>query len=490
MIDSDFTPVLVGMATAMRRDDDFRQALEPLDLMVQVAHAAGIDSGSAEILGSLEHISVPAGRWKYANPAGEIARAVGAPKAFQVLSSVGVLQQTLIGDACARIARGEVRCAMVVGADTGYRLLRARISGEAPHERTQNDAPDLHLRPAQELRHTVELRSGMQMPVGLYAILESALRAREGLSVSDHRDRIAALYARFTDTAAANPHATLTQALSAIDIRNASARNPMQAFPYTRHHCSDWNVDQAGALLLCSNAHARSLGIPEDRWVYPVVSTESNHMVAVSARKHLAECPGARITGQAALAYAGLQITDVDLVDLYSCFPLAVQHFAKAVGLNIEAPLTLTGGMAFAGGPYNNYVLQSTCRAIELMRMGRGRNALLSCVSGVVTKQAFALWSMDPPQQPFASLDLSATVAKESPALEIVEHFRGMAVVAGCTVLHARDKESQGVVLADTPDGRRAMATTSDPAFVRALESEEMVGRRVHIEGAMLLPST
>src|SRR5690606_27749788 len=153
--------------------------------------------------------------------------------------------------------------------------------------------------------------------------------------------------------------------------------NPMQAFPYTRNHCSTWNVDQAAALLLCSMGRARELGIPQSTWIYPLASVESNHMVAVSARAGLAECPGARITGRAALKAAGLATADIDLIELYSCFPLAVQTYAEGLGLSLERDLTVTGGMPFAGGPYNNYFLQATCRAAELLREGRGRNALL-----------------------------------------------------------------------------------------------------------------
>ncbi|MDB5850695.1 MAG: hypothetical protein JWP29_4447 [Rhodoferax sp.] len=477
----DHTPVLVGMGTASRHEEDFRQALEPMDLMLEAVQAAGRDSGSAETLRGLQFITVPRGRWTYADPAGEIARIVGAEAATTVLSTPGVLQQSLIGDACARIARGDIHTALVTGSDAGYRLLRAQIAGEEASERTQHGEPDIYLKPKDELRHAVEKRSGLQMPVGLYAILESAFRARKGWAIGEHRDRLAALYAQFSAVAAANPHAWQTGAVTAPAIRDTSARNPMQAFPYTRYHCSTWNVDQAGALLLCSASRAEALGIPRSQWVYPVVSTESNHMVAVSARKDLSQCPGARITGEAALKHAGLRVDEIDLVDLYSCFPVAVELYAEGLGLLPDGRLTLTGGMAFAGGPYNNYFIQSTCRAIELLRAGTGRHALLSCVSGVVTKQAFSLWSTQRPVRPFTHLDFSDEVAVAMPALDVLEDFSGSATVAGYTVLHGRGKTPRGVVLVDTRDGRRAMATTESPTLVEAMESRELVGAGVHI---------
>ena len=483
----DRTPVLVGIGVATRHEENFEEALEPMDLMLEAVALAGRDSGAAAALAGVQYIAVPRGRWSYSNPAGEIARTVGAPKAVTALTSVGVLQQTLVGEACDRIARGEAHTTLVAGADAGYRLLRAQIAGKKADEREQGDAPDIYQSPKDELRHPVEKRAGLQMPVGIYAMMESAYRAKQGWSVDEHRDRLAELGERFSRVAEGNPHAWHRRSLPAADIRNASERNPMQAFPYTRSHCSTWNVDQASALLLCSAARAEELGIPRSKWVYALASTESNHMVAASAREDLAACPGARIAGQAALNAAGLTTEDLDLVDLYSCFPIAVQAYASALGLPLTRQLTLTGGMPFAGGPYNNYFLQATCRAAELLRQGKGRNALVSCVSGVLTKQAFALWSMTPPTSDFVHADLTAEVAHAVREVEVLDSYTGDARVAGFTVLHGRGQQPRGVALLDTPQGQRSMATTEDAALIAQMEKEEFVGRRMRVEGDHLL---
>lgn len=480
------TPVLVGIGTATRREDDFERALEPIDLMLEAVAAAGTDSGSAAALHGAQYIAVPRGRWSYSNPAGAIARAIGSTRSTTVLASVGVLQQTLIGEACARIARGEAHTTLVAGADAGYRLLRAQIAGRQAPERVQDaaqdNAPDLYLSPKDELRHPAEKRAGIRMPVALYAIMESAFRAQNGWTIGEHRDRLAALGERFSRIAADNPHAWQRKLVDAGTIREAAERNPMQAFPYTRFHCSTWNVDQAAALLFCSAARATELGIPRGRWIFPAASTESNHMVAVSARADLAACPGARIAGMAALDAAGIRPDHLDLVELYSCFPIAVETYAAALGLPTTRDLTITGGMAFAGGPYNNYVFQATCRAAELMRQGRGRTALVSSVSGVLTKQAFGLWCADPPSQGFVHADLSEAVAREVGTVEVLDEFTGPARIAGYTVLHGRGKAPRGIGLADTAPGQRALITTEDPGLIRRMQEEEFVGRTVRVE--------
>lgn len=489
MIDADIspnTPVLVGVGVAMRREDDSTKALEPIDLMIEAVRAAGEDCGASELLAEVGTIAVPRGRWRYRNPSGEIARAISAKGATTIVSSVGVLQQTLIANACEAIAKGEIDSALVTGSDAGYRILRSRLSGLRADDRDQDGDPDVQLEPKAELRHPAEIAAGMKMPVGLYALLESARRAASGLSVDDHRDRLAARYARFAEIAADNPDGWTRTPLDAATIRNDGPRNPMQAFPYTRAHCSSWNVDQAAALLLCSAQKAAAFGIDRSRWVFPVVSAESNHMVVLSARADLTRSPGADATAGAVLEAGGIAATDIDLIELYSCFPIAVDAFSDALGLSRDRDLTITGSMAFAGGPYNNYFLQATARAAQLLRGGAGRTALLSCVSGILTKQAFALWSIEPPNAGFVNRDVTARVAAAAAELPVVEDYTGGGRIVACTVLHARDELPRAVVLIDTDNGMRALAMSDANETIAGIESEEWVGRRVQVVAGQL----
>ena len=366
-----------------------------------------------------------------------------------VLSTVGVLQQALIGVACAAIAAGSIRTALVAGGDAGYRILRSRITGAELPKPDQGGTPDEVLAPKEDLRHEAEIRAGLRMPVGLYAIIESAFRARRGVPVAAHRDQVAALYSRFTSIAAANPAAWTRTHLAPAIIRDASARNPMQAFPYTKLLCSSWNVDQAAALLFCSARKAEELGIPRDRWVFPWASTESNHMVPVCARAELDSCPGAGIAGRAALEPFGLGAGDVDLIELYSCFPVAVEAYAAALGIPLDRDLTVTGGMPSAGGPYNNYVLQATCRMAELLRGGNATTGLVGSVSGIITKQGFGLWSTRPPPQGFRFADVTDAVAQAASAKPVALDPANAGQVAGYTVLFDRAHPPRGVIVAD-----------------------------------------
>jgi len=494
------TPVLVGIGVVQQKERDPARGTgatardtgatasgkDALGLMIDAVRAAGADSGAPELLTEAARIAVPQSLWSYSDPARAIANAIGAGDSVSVLAELGVLQQSLLGDACARIASGEIDCAIVVGGEARYRALQAQLAGIDAPEAPAEGEPDERWKPAVELRLEAEVKSGLgYMPVGYYAIVESAFRAAHRWSVDEHRDRLAAMYERFSEIAHSNPHAWKREKVDAATIRGDCPSNRMLAFPYTKLHNSSWNVDQAGALLLCSAERATAAGIATDRWTFPRASTESNHMLALSERAELHRLPGARIAGRRALELAGLTTEDLDLVELYSCFPIAVELYAEELGLPDGRDWTVTGGMPFAGGPLNNYVLQATCRMAELLRAGQGRHGLVTSVSGYLTKQGFGVWSREPSPQGFTHEDVAAAVAAASPPKLVHNTRDGEATICGFTVMHESDGVA-GVVLLDWSDGSRSLATTHDEALVLRMEREEMCGLRATVADGKL----
>jgi len=473
------TPVLVGIGIVQQKEKDPARAREAVQLMIDAVQAAGVDCGVPGLPAQAARIYVPQGLWGYADPGRMIARAVAAQAAKTVYARVGILQQSLLADACSRIAAGEIDTAIVAGGEARFRQLQAQIAGTEASETPCDDTPDEVMTPENELLLDVEVNSGLgHMPVGYYALIESAYRAARGWGVEEHRDRLAQLYSRFSEIAVGNPHAWKRERVDAAEIRNASPRNRMLAFPYTKLHNTSWNVDQASALLFCSVQRAEELGIARDKWIFPRASTESNYMLALAQRPELHRLPGARIAGQRALALAGLEAAEIDLIELYSCFPIAVEIYAEELGIAGDRDWTVTGGMPFAGGPLNNFVLQSTCRMIELLRE-RGGSGLVSSVSGYLTKQGFGVWSSEPGASGFQFADVSEEVADAMPPRTVVAPPDGEAVVCGCTVIHQGDQRLCAVALLDLADGSRTLANSLDQALMDLIESEELCGRRV-----------
>lgn len=485
------TPVLVGVGVADRRCDDPEEALESLALMIEALEAAEADAGVRGLLASANSFRVPRGFWDYSDPGRLIADRFGAEGARTVLAEIGVLQQTVINGACRAIASGEEEVAIVAGGDAKYRNLRASKAGVELVDTEQADAtPDEVIQPKESLWSHVESDRGMMMPTQFFTVMESALRHAEGLSLDAHRDRIAALWAGMSEVAAGNPHARHREPVAANEIRDPSERNPMIAFPYTKMHNSDWNVDQAAGLIFCSLAKARALGIPEERYVYPLAGTESNLMIDLSARAEMHRCPGIEIAGKRALELAGRSIDEVQHLDLYSCFPASVQLFARELGIGLDRPLTVTGGMRFAGGPLNNYVLQAVARMAEVLREDPGSTGLVTTVSGFLTKQGVGIWSTEPPERSFGYADVTSDVAKATETRNLVPAPVGLAHVAGYTVLYLGPTPAKVIAVCDLPNGDRTVASSDDQELARAMTEQEWVGREVAIGAdSELLPS-
>lgn len=451
-------------------------------MMVEAIKRAAAGAGAEALLARADRIEIPRGIWNYSDPARLVAHAIGAESAQTVLAEIGILQQTIINRACSSISSGEASVVLITGAEAKYRALRAKIGGVELAETAQTGAvPDITLQPDAELWSQVESDAGLGMPVGYYAIMDSALRYQQGLSVAEHRDQMAQMYAEFSDIAAANPDAWTTQSVAPAFIRNASERNKMLAFPYTKLHNSQWNVDQAAGLIFCSVQVARELGIGRDRWIFPLAGVESNAMSVMAARKQLDRCYGFHFCGKRVLELAGKAVQDIHRIELYSCFPQAVRAQLREIGLASDRPLSVTGGMTFGGGPLNNFVLQATVKMAQALRDAPGETGLVTCVSGMNTKQACALYSSEPNPRGWQAADVSAEVTAATDLCKLAAEYEGAAKIAGYTVLYQGEAPWRAVAVCDIPNGARTVAYCERGDILEVLQREEYCGRQVAI---------
>ena len=315
------------------------------------------------------------------------------------------------------------------------------------------------------------------MPVNSYAVLENALRFAEGQSIAQHRDAVARLWAAMSDVAERNPDAWRRERLTPEQVRDAGPGNRMLAFPYTKLHNSQWNVDQAAGLVFSSVEAARAAGIPESRWIYPWSVAESNHMCTLAERAVLHRVPGFAHAGARVLEHAGRKSDEIDHCELYSCFPMAVRAQCRELGISEDRPHTVTGGMAFAGGPLNNFVLQAQARMAQVLRDEPGSLGMVTAVSGQLTKQGVGLWSSAPPPRPFEYVDVSERTEREFQTVEVVEPPDTEARVASYTVHYEGGEPARAVLLCDHGAGKRTVATCVDPDVAQLGTEEELCGR-------------
>lgn len=471
------TPVLVGVAAVQQKLDDYQRALEPVALMEQALRSAAADAGSVELLRRADEILVPKSMWGYSDPGRLLANALGATAATTLLAEFGILQQTLLSRACQRIAAGEADVVLVTGGEARYRAMCAgKVGVEAPETQQVGVEPDTTLRPQDEMWSSVETDSGLGMPVGYYAILDSALRYKQGLSLDEHRDQMAQMYDRLSQLAADNPDAWSNQIVEAGFIREHSANNRMLAFPYTKLHNSQWNVDQAAGLILCSTQVAQELGIDRRKWIFPRAFTESNAMSVVASRRDLGASPGFRIAGKVAMELAGVSFSQLRLCELYSCFPYAIRVQLHEFGMDSNRNVSVTGGMTFGGGPLNNFVFQAMVRMVRLLRQNPAEAGLVTTVSGLLTKQACALWSATPGANGWAFADVTEQVLAASETCELVENYSGEGRVAGYTVLYQGLEPWRAIAVLDLPDGRRTVAYSEDRQLMEQMMTKECCG--------------
>jgi acetyl-CoA C-acetyltransferase len=473
------TPVLVGAGVAHQRVDDPAVADEAVELMATACERAAPPS----VLSAVQTILLPRGTWRYSDPGRLLAARYGAVP-HTVVGEFGVLQQTLLTRACRAIADGELDVALVVGGEAKYRDLRAQITGRPAAETEQSGVdPDETLVPAQEIIPRIEIDARLTTPAAQYAIIETALRAARGQTVATHAQELAALWSGASHIAAANPDAWRREPIDASFLSQPSDKNPMYCAPYTRWHCSQWNVDQASAFVLCSAEAAARHGIPSDALVFPLAAVESNAMVPLSRRAQLHRSPAVAAGGERLAAMSGVDPRNADHLDLYSCFPSAVQVQAEELGIGPGRPFTVTGGMTFAGGPLDNYNLQALAKMVDVLRDEPGSTGLVTCISGMITKHGMALWSTQPPADGFRFADVSAETSARTAVLDLAPEHDGPARVDGYTVVHDRSgSPERAIVVATTPDGRRCVAASTDVDLCAAMVADEWVGRDVHVD--------
>jgi acetyl-CoA C-acetyltransferase len=462
---------------------------EAVELMASACRSAaddatGSESSARSLLSAVDRVSVPQGTFRYPDPARLVATHIGAREARSHLGELGVPQQTLVTSALQALAAGDSEVALVVGGEARAWARRAEREGRAAVETPQpGAAPDVVETREPDFVAQPEIDAGLMVPVQQYAMIENALRHAEGHSIAEHRDEVSALWARFNEVAGTNPRAAFPEARSASSMRDPGPGNFPLAFPYNKWHASQWTVDQAAALLLCTADAARRFGVPTDRWVFPLVGLDAGHAVALSARRLLHRWPAMGVLGRATEDRLGRPLADVEFLEVYSCFPAAVRVQQRELALPLDGTPTVTGGMAFAGGPFNNFTYQATCDVVARLRAEPGTVGVVTTVCGLLTKPGIAAWSAVPDGRPPLLADLAAEAAEATPVLPVLPSHYGKATVASYTVTYDGDRPATVKIIADTPAGDRCLAVADDPALAEQAVRSELIGLAVQVAG-------
>ena len=479
--------VVIGVS-AIQQKSDFENLDEALLLMDQAVKEALSDSGNKSVKDYINEIRIPKGFWRYRDPGKWIAKNndfQGIPTTY--VTKIGVLQQNLINEACLKIENGEINASIILGGEARYKQLRSVIEKKEYFETKLDENPDFYIKAKEDLYGDGELEELGAMAVGYYATMETAIRKNDDEKIEEHQNNIASMYEEFSKVASNNEDAWLDHPYSKKEILETSKKNKMLAYPYNKLHCTSWNVNQSAALIICSEELANKLEIDNKKRVYPISSSENNHMIAIQQRPKLYESIGMIYAAKSVNKMMEKLDIRLDAYDLYSCFPAAVKMFSKSLELGSEIPKTITGSMPYAGGPLNSFVIHSTVKMIQKIRALEVRHGLVTGVSGMMTKQSFCVWGKEYQEQ-FVFDDVTERAKLDESPVELSNIAEGEGEIIGYTIIEGSENAPKAVLYLDDEMKHRKVVSSFDKNFINLLMEEEWVGKKIKFKDGQATP--
>jgi len=165
-----------------------------------------------------------------------------------------------------------------------------------------------------------------------------------------------------------------------------------------------------------------------------------------------------------------------------------VQVAAAELGIDAledTRPLTVTGGLTFAGGPANNYVTHALATMTGVLREDPGATGLCTAVGWYLTKHGIAL--LGGPDAPASApvFDAAPQAVVDALPARVAAEGAVTATIEGYTALYDREgSATMGIVAGLTADGRRTFGRTDAGA---ALVSGDPLGASAEFDGAGLV---
>lgn len=460
MIDASRIPVIIGVGQINDRTEDPFVAMDPVALMVAALRAADADAGGGWLarIGSLAVVDQIS--FRDLNPViDRVADAIGATPAhrLQTAMPMGDSPVRLLNEAANRIGGGEDIVAAVVGAEALRTAARraAALAGDTPAD--HNAMRTRHRGRAPDYRQIY----GLTAPVDIYPLYENATRAAWGQTLAEGQAESALIWSLFSRVAAEEPGAWLRNPRTVDDIATPSADNRPIAFPYTKLMVANSSVNQGAGFIVASLATARAAGLADDRLVFVGQGAAAHESDDVLARDRFDRSIGMQVSLEETLRANALTIGDIDLAELYSCFPCVPKMARRVIGWPVERPASVFGGLTFGGGPIGNYMSHAVVVMTQRLRMA-GRYGLLFGNGGFATHNHSIILSNRPidAARERSDFDFQALAdARRDPAPPVDPAYVGPATVETYTILYDRSGAVRhGVVVCRSPAGARLLA--------------------------------
>lgn len=418
------------------------------------------------------------------NPPESVARRIGAAPVHRIYSNAGGTEPlTLMMELLHNIAHGQTKLALLTGAEA---IANQRFAMRSAYEENWHEdlgAPLDNREYRKRFASKEELSSGLSLPVQYYALIENIQAHQMGHTLTQHQKYMARIMAPLSQVAATNPYAQSAVEYSALELEKVSAANYPISLPYSKLLIAQDAVNQSSALLLASVGYARELNIDPRQWIFieAYADGEDQHL-------SLREDPGRSCAMErvlsAAMDRAEATPADMDLVDIYSCFPCAVHSACDILGLSMDnsRPVTVTGGLPFFGGPGNNYSLHALAEVAVRLR-GHASRALVTANGGILSKHAATVLSSEPSRASHLNWNESNHLTVDCvdiPARSIINRPH-QGYIISYTVISRRQKPDIGIVLAETVAGERFLASTTDSSVTESMWDHSPIDRKIKV---------
>jgi len=491
-LDPERTPVIVAVGQSISRDRSVG-ALELAELAA--AQALGAAPGLGAAIETLLVVNMLSQRLS-ARPASDLAARLGLTPVTTATTTIGGdTPQRLVTRAANEITAGLSSATLIVGGES-LRTGRLRSGGSAqepsPAPPTAG-APDPILGENRQDLTEEERAAGLYVPLFVYPLFESVLASRARRDPIAQRAHLGRLLAPLTAVASKCEHSWFPQVKSPEALSTPTEENRLVVEPYTKTMVAFLGAAQGAAVVVTSLAIARRVGLAAEA-VFIWSGAACDEVWYPVARPDLGRSDGATVAGRAALGAGGVGIDDVELLDIYSCFPSALQLGAAALGIAPEDPrsLTVTGGLPYFGGPGNNYATHAIAELVLGLRSlgsegpDKARLGLVTAVGWYLTKHAVGLYGTEPPPNGFRVAETCShqerVNASALPFVSLCESLVREAVVEASAVIYDRKGDPVAApVVATLSDGRR-IAAAAQLDELPALAGKWLVGARVAVE--------
>jgi acetyl-CoA C-acetyltransferase len=362
----------------------------------------------------------------------------GLHSAPQFVVGHGNTPMLLLNRAAQRIARGEADICAITGAEA-YRTekrLATKAAGNAGR-------PDMMKKNLKAITDDTNLKYGAVTPIEIYPFFENAMRAKWDQTLDQAQAESAKIWSDFSHVAAANPHAWIQRAYSPAEILAINPSNRKLNFPYSTLMVANNSVNQGAAIVLASYAKAKELGVPDDRIVFVGAGAAANESHDFRERSNYFSSPSLQATIHAVLKRNRIEASQCEHVELYSCFPCVPKHARREANFRTDIPLTVSGGLTFAGGPIRNYMMHATAAMTDKLRQS-GNHGVLFGNGGYLTEAHAIVLSRTPIEgAPLAdSFDVQPDAdARRGEVPPFANEYLGPGQIETYTVTHSREGE-------------------------------------------------